>query len=68
MWTSTMGFQGLDIWANYLPQHQVGQLSYDIDGWGISLAPAWMPEALLFDHLIVYRHILYGLEKWYLYT
>ena len=54
--------------TNYLPQHLFRLLSYDIDCWGISLTPAWMPEALPFDHIIVYRHILYGLEKWYLYT
>ena len=28
------------VWIDYLPQHQVGQMFYDIDGWGIYLAPS----------------------------
>ena len=56
------------FWIDYLSQHQVRQLSYDIDSWGISLAPIWVPETLLFDQFFVDWYIFYGLEKWYFHT
>ena len=51
------------FWTDYLPQYQVGQLSFDIDGWGIYLVPSWMLKALLFDQPIIDRYIFYFLEK-----
>ena len=56
------------FWIDYLPQHQVGQLSYEIDSWGISLTPAWVPETLLLDQFVVYQYIFDGLEKWNFHT
>ena len=56
------------FWTDYLSQRQVGQLSYDIDSWGISLALAWVPETLLFDQFFVDWYLFDGLEKWYFYS
>ena len=54
--------------TDYLPQHEIGQLSYDIDGRGIFLSPTWVPETLLLNQFVVYRYIFYGLEKWNFHT
>ena len=52
----------------YLLQHEIGQLFYDIDGRGIFLSPAWVPETLLFNQFVVNWYIFDGLEKWNFHT
>ena len=54
--------------TDYLPQHEIRQLSYDIDGRGIFLSPAWVPETLLFNQFVVNWYIFDGLEKWNFHT
>lgn len=56
------------LWADDLSQHQIRQLSYDIDGRSIFLSPAWVPKALFLNQFVVYRYIFDGLEKWYFHT
>jgi len=56
------------FWTDYLPEHQIRQLFYDIDSLGIFLVPAWVLETLLLDQFVVNRYIFYGLEKGYFHT